>query len=224
MRKDIDAVAFDLDGTLYPNIQFYSRLIPFVLKEHRLLIALGKARDILRATAPSGDFYDLQAELMAEILKVDDVSSVKEKTERLIYRGWEPIFKKVKLYSHVHEILQACKDSGLKLGLLSDFPLENKINNLKLNGYWDVVLSSEEVHHLKPDPAPFLRLSELFSVPPERILYVGNSVSYDIIGAKGVGMKTAYVKSTYKRLFSRKDGGADFVFTNYKQLFSYILG
>ncbi len=223
MRKDIDAVAFDLDGTLYPNIEFYSRLIPFVLKEHKLLMAMGKARDVLRAEEHKGHFYDHQARIMAEILK-DDPASIKDKTEKLIYRGWEPIFKKVRLYSYVHETLKGCKDAGLKIGLLSDFPLEQKIDYLGLDGYWDVVLCSEEVNHLKPDPAPFLRLSELFSVPPQRILYVGNSVSYDIMGAKGVGMKTALVKSVYKKMFSGKDGGADFVFTKYKQLYSYILG
>jgi putative hydrolase of the HAD superfamily len=224
MRKDIDAVAFDLDGTLYPNIEFYARLIPFVMKEHKLLMAMGKARDVLREEEHRGHFYDHQARIMAEILKVDDAASVKDKTEKLIYRGWEPIFKKVKLYSHVHETLKACKDAGFKMGLLSDFPPEIKLDYLGLNGYWDVVLCSEEVNHLKPDPAPFLKLSELFSVPPERILYVGNSVSYDIIGAKGAGMKAALVKSLYKTVFSRKDGGADFVFTNYKQLYSYLLG
>jgi putative hydrolase of the HAD superfamily len=223
MRKDIDVVAFDLDGTLYPNFEFYSRLVPFILKEHKLLMAMGKARDVLRDEEHRGHFYDHQARIMAEILK-DDPALIKDKTEKLIYRGWEPIFKKVKLYSHVHETLKACKDAGFKLGLLSDFPPEIKIDYLGIREYWDVVLCSEEVNHLKPDPAPFLKMSELFSVEPERILYVGNSVSYDIIGAKGVGMKTALVKSLYKKMFSRKDGGADFVFTNYKQLYSYILG
>jgi putative hydrolase of the HAD superfamily len=223
MRNDIDAVAFDLDGTLYPNIEFYSRLVPFVLKEHKLLMAMGKARDVLRDEEHKGHFYDHQARIMAEILK-DDPASIKDKTEKLIYRGWEPIFKKVKLYSHVHETLKACKEAGFKLGLLSDFPLEQKIDYLDIRGYWDVILCSEEVNHLKPDPAPFLKLSEQLSVPPQRILYVGNSISYDIIGAKGVGMKTALVKSIAKTILSKKDGGADFVFTNYKQLYSYILG
>ncbi len=223
MRKEIDAVAFDLDGTLYPNYRFYSRLIPFILKEHRLLLAMGKARDVLRKKDHKGHFYDHQARIMAEILK-DDPVSVKDKTEKLIYRGWEPLFKKIKVFSHVHETLKAFKDAGLKLGLLSDFPPEQKIEYLGLSGYWDVVLCSEEVNHLKPDPAPFLKLSELLSVPPERILYVGNSVSYDIIGAKGVGMKTALIRPVYKKVLSRKDGGADFVFTKYKQLYSYILG
>ncbi len=223
MREDIDAVAFDLDGTLYPNIEFYSRLIPFVIKEHRLLRAMGKARDVLRDEEHKGHFYDHQARIMAEILK-DDPVSIKNKTEKLIYRGWEPIFKKVKLYAYVHETLKACRDAGLKTGLLSDFPLEQKIDYLGLRGYWDVVLCSEEVNHLKPDPAPFLKMSERFSVPPERILYVGNSISYDIIGARGAGMKTALVKSLFEKIFSGKNGGADFVFTNYKQLCSYILG
>lgn len=223
MRKEIDAVAFDLDGTLYPNYRFYARLIPFVLKEHRLLTAMGKARDVLRKEDHKGHFYDHQARIMAEILN-DDPALIKNKTEKLIYRGWEPLFKKIKLFPYVHETLKGLKESGLKLGLLSDFPPELKIEYLGLNGYWDTVLCSEELDHLKPDPASFLKLSELLQVPPDRILYVGNSISYDIIGAKGVGMKTALIRSRFKRTVSKRDGGADFVFTKYQQLYSYILG
>ncbi|QQO09029.1 HAD family hydrolase [Breznakiella homolactica] len=222
MRKDISAVTFDLDGTLYPNYRFYIRLVPFVLRELRLLIAMGKARDILREENPEGSFYDLQAEVMAKILKKDP-GVVKEKTERLIYRGWEPLFKRIRLFSHVKETLQALRDSGFKLGLLSDFPPERKAEYLGIAGCWDTIFSSEITNHLKPDPAPFLELSKRLLVPPDRILYVGNSVSYDIIGAKGAGMKTALVTSRFGNR-RRNTGEADFVFTDYRQLRSYVLG
>ena len=96
------AVAFDLDGTLYPDYQIHIRLIPFALKEHRLLRALGKVRKQLRYTGGyegERDFYDLQAKLMGEILG-QPMEKVKERTERLIYRGWEPYFTKIRLFPH----------------------------------------------------------------------------------------------------------------------------
>jgi putative hydrolase of the HAD superfamily len=221
MRNDIDGVAFDLDGTLYPNYRFYIRLLPFILKEHKLLRAMGKARNHLRKIFSPGDFYECQARIMADILK-SDPQSVHERLERLIYRGWEPIFKRVKLYSHVKETLRALREGGVKLGLLSDFPPESKLENLGLGGLWDTVLCSENVGRLKPDPAPFLALAERMNIKPERLLYVGNSVTYDIIGAKQVGMKAALI-GLFFRGNRRRRSGADFVFSDYRQLCDYVL-
>jgi putative hydrolase of the HAD superfamily len=221
VRQELDAVAFDLDGTLYPNYRFYFRLLPFIIREHKLLRAMGSARDTLRSAAHEGRFYDLQARIMADILK-DDPGKIYTKTEQLIYRGWEPLFKKVRLFPQVPETLQALKSDGLKLGLLSDFPPYKKLEYLGLSDYWDVVLCSEETGRLKPDPIPFMALSEALQVPPERILYVGNSVEYDIRGAKKAGFKAALVQNPLF-FFRRKVPEADFIFKDYRQLRCYVL-
>ncbi|MDR3171707.1 MAG: HAD family hydrolase [Treponema sp.] len=232
MRNDIDGVAFDLDGTLYPNYRFFIRLTPFILKEHALLLALGKARDDLRAAAegkPAEEsglqqpaFYDLQAQFMAKILH-KEAEAVKERTERLIYRGWEPLFKKIRPYPLVRETLRALRERGFKLGMLSDFPPETKLKNMDLAGFWDVELCSEVSGYLKPHPAPFLELANRLGIPPERLLYVGNSVRYDIIGAKKTGMRAALISSPFCT-GRRRNGNADFIFSHYRQLRDYMLG
>lgn len=221
MRTEIDAVGFDLDGTLYPNYRFYLRLLPFVLREHRMLRAMGAARDSLRADSADGRFYDLQARLMAELL-AEDPEAVKDRTERLVYRGWEPLFRGLKLYRGVPETLDAFKGAGLKLGLLSDFPPSTKLKHLGLGGYWDVELCSEETGRLKPDPLPFLELARGLGVDPSRVLYVGNSIKYDIAGARGVGMKTALIASELGRRKAAASG-ADLIFRDYRQLRRFVL-
>ena len=230
------AVAFDLDGTLYPNFQLFSRLVPFLLKEHRLLRAMDKARRQLRNSGEYGtDFYDIQARLMAEILG-ESAEKVKDRTERLIYRGWEPFFKKIKLFPHVIETLDAFRNSGVKMGLLSDFPPEIKLKNLNIAGYWDAVVCSECTGCLKPDAQPFLELARKMALPPEEILYVGNSVSYDVEGARRAGMKTALIRRRirvmpasggrlrFRRKKQRADMIPDFIFHDYRQLRDYVLG
>jgi len=217
VKPEYDAIAFDLDGTLYPNYRLYVRLIPFIIKEHRLLRAMGKARDTLRAAAQEGRFYDIQARIMADILR-GDPTSVQERTEALIYRGWEPLFRGVRLFDGVRETLDAFKSAGLKLGMLSDFPPEKKLEYLGLSDCWDAMLCSERTGRLKPDPAPFLELSRVLGARPERILYVGNSVSYDVAGAKGVGMDAALISSR-----PRRKSGADLIFSDYRQLRRFVL-
>ena len=204
-----------------------------------MLRAFGKARTKLRkadlnSPGNSGvkageksreDFYETQARMVGEILN-EPMEIIRERTERLIYRGWEPLFKKIRLFSHVKETLDAFKGIGIKLGLLSDFPPETKLQNLGLERYWDAVVCSELTGHLKPDAAPFLELARRMKMPADKILYVGNSVSYDIEGSRNAGMKTALIQPGWKKHSSRgrRRGGADFIFSDYRQLRDYVLG
>jgi putative hydrolase of the HAD superfamily len=262
----VDAVAFDLDGTLYPNYRLNRLLFPFILKEWRFLLALGRARTRIRAmqeefaalrktppgtgtteaamaeagTAKTGrtetgtvepscggmmegrlprtgaEFYDVQAALMAEMLGSGDVPRIREKMETLVYRGWEPFFKKIRPFPHVKETLGALKKAGLPLALLSDFPPERKLENMGLGGFWDLVLCTEEMGRLKPDSLPFELLARELKIPAGRILYVGNSIAYDVRGAKRAGMRAALTS----RRFSPE---ADFCFHDYRQLLKYVI-
>jgi putative hydrolase of the HAD superfamily len=235
VKNAIDGVAYDLDGTLYPNYRLNLALIPFLLREWPFLLAFGKARDIIRAAqenetpVPAGtrgfkdapDFYTTQARLIAGILRAEP-ARIQEKTETLIYRGWEPLFKKIKLFPAVKETLGAFRDAGLRQGLLSDFPPERKLEHLGISAYWDAALCSERSGRLKPDPRPFWELADALGLPPERLLYVGNSLRYDIRGAKKAGMKTALI-SFSPRFWGRRQGPADFIFHDYRQLLNYVL-
>jgi putative hydrolase of the HAD superfamily len=193
----------------------------------------GKARKVLhgaRAEDPlsGGDFYTAQAYLMARERNPDagedETAAMRLTVERLIYRGWEPIFKKVRLFSGVVDTLSAIRRAGLKLGLLSDFPPERKLEYLGLGGLWDAALCSEVVGRLKPDPAPFFALAAALGTPPERVLYVGNSRRYDVAGAAGAGMKTALKVpfTLFNAPFLEKSGG-NFVFPDYRHLYDYVV-
>jgi len=235
MLENIKGVAFDLDGTLYPNYRLNIRLLPFLLKEWRLLAAFGRARTIIRkeqeqslqasqlsapySRFPIPNFYDYQAELTAENLSVDS-GKIKEKIERLIYRGWEPLFKKIKLFSGVIELLDALKKAGFKMGLMSDFRPEAKIKYLGISDYWDVVHCSEDSGTLKPHPLSFLKLADAMALLPENILYVGNSHPYDIAGAWRAGMKTAWLKPAFGKKNLPKP---DFSFKNYRKLYDFMI-
>jgi putative hydrolase of the HAD superfamily len=225
MDYKLGAVAFDLDGTLYPNYRLNFRLIPFVLREFPLLLAFGKARNRLRGKGyprefllPGEDYYDAQARLTAAQLGISDAAGIKEKLDRLIYRGWVPHFTKIKLHPYVRETLDKFRRRGLKLALLSDFTPEEKLKVLGLEDVWDLVLCSEVIGALKPDPLPFESLVRGLGLEASRILYVGNSLSCDIQGAKNAGLRTALIRPWGSR--SR----ADFVFFDYRKLAQYVLG
>ena len=225
MLQGISAVAFDLDGTLYPNYRLNIRLLPFLFWRCRFMLAFGRARDIIRreqAQMPQSyklDFYERQAQLVAEQLKARK-EKIRDKIDRLIYRGWEPFFFKIKLFPHVKEVLGELRAAGLKLGLLSDFPPEAKLEHLGLSSLWDTVLCTESIGALKPALQPFEELAKALDCPAEKILYVGNSRRYDVEGSKRAGMKTALLHTGFPVITGIK---ADFTFRNYRQLRNFML-
>ena len=227
MRKAIEGIGFDLDGTLYPNYRLNTRLIPFILKEWRLISAFGRARHIIRknqknAPLPKGDFYEYQAEIASKLLSIPK-EELKEKFDSLIYKGWEPFFKQIKLFKGVIDTLKKLKEAGYKLGLLSDFPPETKLEYLGLNGFWDSVLCSERYGAIKPHPLSFNELASGMGLEPQRILYVGNSRPYDVAGAKAAGMKTAWIKPPLFIGNGHKSPKPDFSFTDYRKLFNFVI-
>ncbi|MDR2897680.1 MAG: HAD family hydrolase [Spirochaetaceae bacterium] len=222
MRESISAVAFDIDGTLYPNWRLYIRIIPFFLANLRLYMHYSAVRKILHRTAPLPDFYAYQAILLAERLHI----SPKEARELITSKVYDKLavyFKKVKPYQNVEETFLRFRKAGLKLAILSDFPPEQKGDIWGVRGLSDVVLGSEECGALKPSSYPFGILSQELGIPPERILYVGNSIRSDIEGARSAGMKTAYIMPLWRRLLGLKLKQADISFGTYRQLANIVL-
>ena len=147
--KDIEAIAFDIDGTLYSDMSLYIRILPYFLKRLPFFLAYNRARKILHRTAPLADFYEYQARLLAEELKIDSAKA-KQMIQENVYDGMKPFFKKIKTFKGVHQLFEECKNRNLKIGILSDFPPEQKGDIWGLASMCDVIMGSEECGALKP--------------------------------------------------------------------------
>jgi putative hydrolase of the HAD superfamily len=228
MQKGIEGVAFDLDGTLYPNYRLNYKLLPAICKEIRLAAAFGKARSYFHnependPDCPPPDFYQRQTAFVAKILDIP-LEETREKIERLIYHAWEIRFKTLKPFPHAPETLASLRKAGFKLGIMSDFPPETKLKYLGLSGIWDAELCTERCGMLKPHLLPFKELAAALALPPDKILYVGNSRPLDVAGACRGGMKTAWIKPPLFPGKGRKKPMPDFVFNDYRQLRDFML-
>ncbi len=228
MRSEIDAIAFDIDGTLYSNWSLYRRLGPFLLRNATLLSRFGHVRENIRLWQQAhpgeahADFFAWQAELLAPNIGTTP-SEARLLLEHKIYTGWKPLFACVRPYPHLLETFSALKNDGLKIGILSDFLPSQKGDLWGLAHLCDVILGSEETGALKPSPVPFMALSKALMVPPSRILYVGNSIRSDVRGASAVGMKTACIMHPLSALLGHSVPGADISFSGYRQLTQNVL-
>jgi putative hydrolase of the HAD superfamily len=108
------------------------------------------------------------------------------------HAAWGPARR---LAATTHALLEALRDRGLKLGLVSnaiDPPdlLHRDLEELGVAQRLDVAVFSSETGRRKPDPETFEAALSRLGVEPERALMVGDSVPNDIAGARALGMVT----------------------------------
>lgn len=220
--EKIRTVAFDIDGTLYPNYQMYFFSIPFAITHLRLLTAFAHVRRDIRKVRPIDDLGELQITMTAEKL---GWSTEKTKTaiEKNLYGRWERVLQNVVLVRGVSELLSGLPMTGRTTVAMSDFPVNRKLEYLGLEGRFDHAFSSEDTNYLKPNPEPFIRILELTGDEPGQVLYVGNSCAYDIEGARSVGMQTALFTSSSKKSVKGQTCEADLHFTRYTELSAILL-
>ncbi|MXW30500.1 MAG: HAD family hydrolase [Chloroflexi bacterium] len=94
-------------------------------------------------------------------------------------------------------LLQDLNAAGVPWGIVTNGPSSGQhmtIRSRGLEGMTGCVIVSEEAGYRKPAPEIFRRALDCLGVPPGRdVLFVGDDVAADMVGAKGVGLSTAWV-------------------------------
>jgi len=189
----VDAVIFDMDGTLIDSIDIYFEIVEIALK--RLELPQVSRKKILDA-AETGDFnWDL--------ILPDEVKNTKDE---IIAAAWEIIneiapqmfAENIELIRGADTILQNISASIPKIGLVTSTQqqyLKNKMQPLKSAGVdklFEVIITSDDVANRKPDPDPLLECARRLNVNPGKCVYVGDTRT-DMQAGKAAGMRTVGV-------------------------------
>ena len=213
----VKAVAFDIDGTLYPEYKMFITSFILAVRNPIFINNFRVVRKQIREYKKIDNFYKLQAVLLAKRMRITE-KKAKQLINNVIYTKWPLVFKYIKPYKGVKNLLLRLKEMKIKIAVLSDLPVEQKLRYLKLDGIWNCAFSSEETGYLKPHPIPFHKLLEKLNSRPHSTLYVGNNYMYDIVGASKLGIKTAHLSRK-----PHKQSIADFTFKYYKDLEKFLL-
>ena len=100
-------------------------------------------------------------------------------------------------YSDTQSTLAALVDKGYKLGIIANQKLGTKerLDSWGLRQYFDVIATSAEIGYAKPDKEIFEKAFELAKCTAAESMMVGDRLDNDIIPAKSLGMKTAWIKN-----------------------------
>jgi HAD superfamily hydrolase (TIGR01549 family) len=94
------------------------------------------------------------------------------------------------LFADVQPTLQALRDAGVAMGIVSDWGhgLEAIILELELGGYLQGLVVSSRLGVSKPDPSVFQMALARLGARAEGTLYIGDTYVKDVLGARAAGL------------------------------------
>lgn len=204
-EHNIKAFCLDVDGTLYSLRQMYVRLFMTAFPSLSIGLRYNSVRKNYRKTQESNPpredsrrgLLEKQASLF--LGKKADEKSIEKmitRVENQFYKVWAKSFLSIKAFPNMVEALTLAKEQGIKIAVLSDFPLERKLETLGIAHLVDFALSSEDTGYLKPSNKAFDILCKGVGEKPENCLFFGDSYDKDIIGGSGFNMSTVLIKKT----------------------------
>jgi len=129
----------------------------------------------------------------------------------------------LKPYPHVTATLMSLVKCNIKLGVVSDAPAREawlRLCHINYHHTFDAVVTYDDTGERKPSPVPFLTALKKLDIAPEHAIMVGDWVERDMVGAKNVGMHTAFAQ--YGDSFGNQDVKADYILEDISQLLSIV--
>src|SRR5581483_4574762 len=104
-------------------------------------------------------------------------------------------------YSDGPATLEQLKARGLRLAVMSNATDHGFVRRIAQQAgiaeFFDPLISSAGISHRKPDPRAFQPILEAWQIPSREIVLVGDSPSYDILGAHRAGMRAVLIEERW---------------------------
>ena len=195
----IKAIAFDLYGTLI-DIRTDENDKRFRKKVSKLFKDIGG----------QGDFWQRYKSLCQELYKGEEYEFDLSEVFQTLLVGTDPYpttfaryfrissRKRFGVYHGVPQLLKTLRSRGIKVYLLSNaqacFTLD-ELSESGLDQLLDGIMISSQIGYCKPSPLLFEALLDRYNLDKSTTLYVGNDIKADVLGSKGAGLSSAYVRT-----------------------------
>jgi 2-phosphoglycolate phosphatase len=189
-KLQVDAVIFDLDGTLIDSIEIYFKIVDIVFERLDLPPV---SRDTIVEAVKDGDFD-------WDCVLPDDVKDRKNKiisdAVEIILEIYPRMFgKDLKLIQGVERVLKTICYDGLRIGLVTSTPQQGMVHKMKplkkagVEKLFEAIITTDDIKNKKPAAEPLVECLRRLQVDASRSVYVGDT-RVDIKAGKAAGMRT----------------------------------
>ncbi|WP_048152143.1 TIGR02253 family HAD-type hydrolase [Palaeococcus ferrophilus] len=199
----VRALFFDIDETLLSERSLIMLFLPQVYEQisRKFGITKGEARErFLAEIMGRRDTYDWHDwNFFFRMFNVD------LRFEELL-RAYP---HKITVFPDTKPMLEWLREHGYRLGIITSGPEYQrlKLRVVGLDGYFDTIVTRDDVKAIKPEPRIFLEALKRLGVEPEEAMMVGDSLTQDVMGAKNVGMRAVWIN---------RSGEEDYHFADYE--------
>lgn len=191
MLKDIEAVIFDLDGSLVDSMWMWREIDIEYLGRFGIPLPENLQTEI------EGMSFSETAVFFKERFQIPD--SLEKMKADWNQMAWDKYTYEVPLKPGIEEFLEGCRVNHIKLGIATSNSRELVDNIAKvhhLENYFSCIMTACEVAHGKPAPDIYLAVAQKLDVLPEKCL-VFEDIIPGIMAGKNAGMKVCAVEDEY---------------------------
>ena len=139
-----------------------------------------------------------------------------EADERVLLGG----YLRLPAFPDVRPGLEGLRSSGHKLVALTngtEGSVRRLLENNRLDGYFEAILSADRLGTFKPDPAVYSLLSQVMDAHHTQALLVSGN-PFDVIGAKAFGLGAAWLRRDPHKIFDPWEYPPDLVVRTLEEL------
>ncbi|MCI9141509.1 MAG: HAD family phosphatase [Lachnospiraceae bacterium] len=215
MLLNIDAVIFDMDGSLVDSMWLWKAIDIEYLGRYGIPLP-----EDLQSRIEGMSFSETAVYFKEHFPIPDSTEEIKADWNRM---AWDKYLHEVPLKPGIPEFLEGCKANGIRLGIATSNSrelVENVAAVHKLRAYFTSIVTGCDVARGKPSPDIYLEAARQLEVPPERCL-VFEDIVPGILAGKSAGMRVCAVEDLYSvQSREEKRALADYYIDEFGGLFS----
>lgn len=184
---EIDAVIFDLDGSLVDSTWMWKEIDV----EYLARFGIESPKD-LHSRIGGRTFNETAVFFKETFMLADDLEKIKADWNQM---AWDKYSRDVKLKAGALAFLDRCVKNNIKLGIATSNSrelVENLIAVNGLGGYFGSIMTGSDGMKGKPAPDIYLAVANELKVMPQRCL-VFEDIVHGIMAGKAAGMKVCAV-------------------------------
>ena len=198
MLKDIDAIIFDVDGTIADSMWMWKQIDIEYLG--RFCIELPKD---LQKNIEGMSFRETAVYFKEHFQIPDDIEKMMSDWNEMAAHKYR---YEIPLKKGVREFLNICKKKNIAMGIATSNSVELLNYFLKaheLHNYFEVVITGSDGLRGKPAPDMYLEAAKRLAVKPEKCL-VFEDIMPGILAGKRAGMRVCAVDDVYSNYITDK--------------------